>query len=130
MLAHRIAALMRDAPRDMTSERNEVVFRAGIERTVWRRLSNSQPNDGWDFCCMTLILIESMKLRLSEMKPDYYEPKATEEDSDGKKQQPKRPKWGAQPVMPSIRTFGRCRQRFGRRGPLFSLQANARPGVS
>ena len=45
----------------------------------------------------TLILIESMKLRFSEeTKPEYYEPKATEE-SGGKNCQPEKPKWGVQP---------------------------------
>jgi hypothetical protein len=81
--------------REMTSERKEVIFRGGIQKTLWRRLSNSQSNDAWD---AVATLIESMKLRLSEMKPDYYEPKPTGEESVGKNDQPPQPKWGAQPV--------------------------------
>jgi hypothetical protein len=80
----------------MTAERKETVFKAGIQKTVRRRLSNRVSNDARDLCVATLILIESMKLRLSEMmKPDYFEPKATEE-GDRKKEQLDRPKWGAQ----------------------------------
>lgn len=59
----------------MTAECKEIVFRGGIEKTIWRRLSTRQSNDAWDLVVATLILIESMKLHLSEMKPDYYEPK-------------------------------------------------------
>jgi hypothetical protein len=80
----------------MTAEKKEIVFRGGIQKTVWRRISTSQPNDAWDLCVMTLILIESMKLRFDEKtKPDYYESKAAEE-SGGKNGQPEKPKWGAQ----------------------------------
>ena len=80
----------------MTSERKEIVFRGGVQKTVWRRLSNSQSNDAWDLTCMTLILIESMKLRFTEeTKPDYYEPKVASEGG-GKNGQPPQPKWGVQ----------------------------------
>ena len=83
--------------KEMTAERKETVFRAGIQKTVWRRLSNRESNDAWDLTVATLILIESMKLRFSEeTKPEYYEPKATEE-SGGKNCQPEKPKWGVQP---------------------------------
>jgi phage terminase large subunit GpA-like protein len=46
--------------REMTAERKETVFRAGIQKTVWRRLSNRESNDAWDLAVATLILIESM----------------------------------------------------------------------
>jgi len=83
--------------KEMTSERKEIVFRGGVQRTVWRRISTSQPNDAWDLCCMTLILIESMKLRFDEKtKPDFYDPKAAKE-GDVKGGQPTRPTWGMQP---------------------------------
>jgi len=83
--------------KEMTSERKEIVFRGGVQRTVWRRISTSQPNDAWDLTCMTLILIESMKLRFTDdTKPDYYEPKSTAEGNDGKNEQPAGPRWGAQ----------------------------------
>ena len=46
---------------------------------------------------MTLILIESMKLRFTEeTKPDYFEPKVGEEEN-GKPGQPAKPQWGAMP---------------------------------
>jgi hypothetical protein len=81
----------------MTSERKEIVFRGGVQRTVWRRISTSQPNDAWDLCCMTLILIESMKPRFTEeTKPDYFEPKAAEEEN-GKPGKSAKPQWGAMP---------------------------------
>jgi hypothetical protein len=83
--------------KEMTSERKEIVFRGGVQRTVWRRISTSQPNDAWDLTCMTLILIESMKLRFTEeTKPDYFEPKVAEE-GNGKPGQSAKPQWGAMP---------------------------------
>ena len=36
-----------------------------------------------------------MKLRLSEMKPDYHEPKESAKESDGLKGQQEQQKWGA-----------------------------------
>jgi hypothetical protein len=80
---------------EMTAERKEIVFRGGIQKTIWRRLSTRQSNDVWDLAVATLILIESMKLPLSEMKPDYYEPKESDKETDGLKGQPEQPKWGA-----------------------------------
>ena len=78
----------------MTAERKETVFRAGIQKTVWRRLSNRESNDAWDLACMTLVLVESMKLRfIGETKPEYYEPNAAVERA-GKNGQPENPKWG------------------------------------
>jgi phage terminase large subunit GpA-like protein len=83
--------------KEMTSERKEIVFRGGVQRTVWRKISTSQANDAWDLCCMTLILIESMKLRFDEKtKPDFYDPEAAKE-GDVKGGQPTRPTWGVQP---------------------------------
>jgi len=80
--------------REMTAERKELSFVGVFRKTVWRRISTSQPNDAWDLCCMTLILIESMKLRFTEeTKPDYFEPKAVEE-GDGKNGQSSAPRWG------------------------------------
>jgi hypothetical protein len=86
---------MRGGPQEITAERKGIVFRGGIQKTIWRRLSTRQSNDAWDLAVATLILIESMKLHVSEMKPDYYEPKESDKESDGKKQQPEQPKWGA-----------------------------------
>ena len=83
--------------REMTSERKEIVFRGGVQRTVWRRISTGQPNDAWDLACMTLVLIESMKLRFDgKTKPDYYEPKAAAEEV-AQNGQPAKPTWGVQP---------------------------------
>lgn len=51
--------------------------------------------DAWDLTCMTLILIESMKLRFTEeTKPDYCEPKESDKERDGLKGQQEQPKWG------------------------------------
>jgi hypothetical protein len=94
--------------REMTSERKEIVFRAGNQRTIWRRLSNSQSNDAWDLACMTLILTESMKLRLSEMKPDYYKPKS--EQSGGNNGQPRNRSGVHNRSTSQIPTFGRLHQ--------------------
>jgi phage terminase large subunit GpA-like protein len=76
---------------EMTAERKEIQFRAGIRKTVWKRINNREHNDGWDLSVMTLILVESMKLRLEEMEPDYYEPRAEQE---AQKRQQGQPTWG------------------------------------
>jgi phage terminase large subunit GpA-like protein len=49
--------------REMTAERKEIVFRGGIQKTVWRRLSTSQPNDAWDLARMTLIRVDEAEVR-------------------------------------------------------------------
>ena len=48
---------------------------------------------------MTLILIESMKLRFDEKtKPDYYDPKPNTVEVDGKNARPATPSGGVQPA--------------------------------
>jgi len=85
--------------KEMTAERKQVVFRGGIQKTIWRRIGKSHtPNDALDLACMTLVLVESLKLRFDEKTvPDYYEPKQNTVEVDGKNGQPTRPTWGAQP---------------------------------
>jgi hypothetical protein len=109
----------------------EIVFRGGVQRTVWRRTSTNQANDAWDLCCMALILIESMKLRFAEeMKPDYFEPKAAEE-GNGNNGQSSVPKWGvihraplpgeATPSGPVV-PIGRVPQPQDKPRPRFGIQ--------